>query len=159
MLNQQPVGGQSGVRQKIRMRLQQRAKHGSGFFSGQDVKAMGLLSRAVGPRAGRALPARTRLDPSFLATARTRPAGFLRAHRSTRVQHWLAQSGMRFEVRQLRPTKPQRDRAGLPRFSVDESARVQRLDHLMHDWRRHLEEGFGNPTRPAACREACCSDR
>ena len=123
------------------MRLQQRAEHGSCFFSSQDVKAIGLLSRPVGPGAGHALPARTRMDPGLLAMARTRLAGSLRAHPRTRVQHRFAQSRVRFEVRQLRPTKPQRDRAGPPRFSVDESARVQRLDHLMHDRRRHLEEG------------------
>ena len=105
------------------MRLQQRAEHGSCFFSGQDVKAIGFLSRLAGAAAGRTLLVRTRMDPAFLAPARTRPAGSLRGHPRARVQQRFAQSG-RFEVRQVRPTKPQRDRAGLPGFSVDESARV-----------------------------------
>ena len=39
------------------------------------------------------------------------------------------------EIRQLRSRDPKRYRARFPRFPVDESVRVERLDHLMHNRR------------------------
>jgi hypothetical protein len=44
------------------------------------------------------------------------------------------------QVRQFCTSQSQPDCACLPRFSVDESARVERLDHLMYDRRRDAEE-------------------
>lgn len=45
-----------------------------------------------------------------------------------------------FEIRQLRSRQSKPDRACGSRFAIDESARRERFDHLVHHRRRDAEE-------------------
>jgi len=46
------------------------------------------------------------------------------------------------EIRQLRSRQPESDRTRRSRFTIDESARLERHDHLMHDGRRDSKEAL-----------------
>jgi hypothetical protein len=48
---------------------------------------------------------------------------------------WLADVNL-LQVRQLGPREPESNRSRSPWFSFDQSALVERFDHLMHDWWR-----------------------
>lgn len=62
-----------------------------------------------------------------------------------------------FEIRQLGSSQPKPCRAGSPWLTVDETARVERLDHLMHVRWRDSEESlqirFGSLRAPSLFEE------